>query len=151
MSEIQHTPGPWKWQFNQNNKQVELYSETGHKTIVMDFQRWGMNGAQPRFEKGGLLYDAHEFAQVVPGREHHKNWFQSINHPDAHLIAAAPDLLAVLKRYELWEAHLIQEDSMWELGVTPRFTDELYEELMELQTLRNDAIAKALGKEAGQL
>jgi hypothetical protein len=70
---------------------------------VMDFTRWGMSGAQARFitpnEVPGmmLLREAHAFAKVVPGREQHANWFQGIDHPDARLIAAAPDLLEAAK------------------------------------------------------
>lgn len=65
---------------------------------VMDFTRWGMQSAQPRFKdpNTGYIENAEMFAEVVPGREHHKAWFQTINQPDANLIAAAPDLLEAL-------------------------------------------------------
>lgn len=44
------TPGPWEW-FG-NTKQYEVYLATKHsgRRFVMDFVRWGMGGAQPRFQ-----------------------------------------------------------------------------------------------------
>ena len=63
----------------------------------MDFVRFGMSGASPRFRSGPVLVRAEQFAEEVKGREHHAEWFKAINHPDAQLIAAAPDLLGVLK------------------------------------------------------
>jgi hypothetical protein len=49
-------------------------------------------------------------------------------------------LIDVLKRYETWEANLIMEDSCWE-GRMPTLTNELYEELLEVQKLRNEALS----------
>lgn len=49
-------------------------------------------------------------------------------------------LIEVLKRYETWEANLIMEDSCWE-GSLPTLTNELYEELLEIQKLRNEALS----------
>lgn len=63
----------------------------------------------------------------------------------ARLSKAAPKLLEVLKRYDAWEARLIESDEAWE-GRNFAITDELYEEFMEIQALRNQAIEKATGK-----
>ena len=49
-------------------------------------------------------------------------------------------LIDVLKRYETWEANLIMEDSCWGGGM-PTLTNELYEELLEIQKLRNEALS----------
>lgn len=49
-------------------------------------------------------------------------------------------LIDVLKRYEQWEANLIMEDSCWEGGM-PTLTNGLYEELLEIQKLRNEALS----------
>jgi hypothetical protein len=94
-----HTRGPWRWEVNLTSRVISL--EGGYPQYdmtVMDFTRWGMNGAQPRFVVDGLLYKAEEFKRVAPEREHHARWFQLLDHPDANLIAAAPDLLEGLKQ-----------------------------------------------------
>jgi hypothetical protein len=49
-------------------------------------------------------------------------------------------MVDVLKRYEQWEANLIMEDSCWE-GSMPTLTPELYEDLLEIQKLRNKALS----------
>lgn len=104
-----HTPGPWRWEMNPKAKRLQLcggavrYDET-----VMDFVRWGMDSAAPRFRverpSGSVLEHCSVMGVVVPGREHHSNWFQAIRHPDADLIATAPDLLKLLARWRA-EAH----------------------------------------------
>jgi hypothetical protein len=94
-----HTPGPWRWEVNLKSRVISLRggSRPLYDWTVMDFVRWGMGNAQPRFLVDGLLCKAEEFAHVDPQREHHKAWFQLLSHPDANLIAAAPDLLEALK------------------------------------------------------
>jgi hypothetical protein len=58
------------------------------------------------------------------------------------LHGAAPELLAVAKRYEAWEAKLILCQKAWEQSV-PTFTQELLDEWMEIQAERNAAVRKA--------
>jgi hypothetical protein len=74
----------------------------------MDFTRWGMRGAQPRFqprEKGGMV-DAKDLLQFEVGDRSivgmdearrdgsvYRYDVRGINCADARLIAAAPDLL----------------------------------------------------------
>ncbi len=120
-----HTQGPWRWELNEKSKWVELFGRGG--LIVMDFRRWGMNGASPRFRDGSdrdLLAPAQAFGSVVAGREHHAAWFKRLNHPDANLIAAAPDLLDAAER------------------LVEHFSDGLPDHLVEEF---NVAIAKARG------
>jgi hypothetical protein len=79
---------------------VDLATPHSGRLIVMDFVRHGMHGAQPRFavmddnlprgRRGGILYSAAELIKKHPD--------QLLSHPDACLIAAAPDLLAALER-----------------------------------------------------
>jgi hypothetical protein len=52
-------------------------------------------------------------------------------------------MVAVLKGYEAWEAEIIQEDKCWPDNAPMALTQALYERLIELQTLRNEAIAEA--------
>jgi len=91
-----HTPGPWRWELNLKGKSIQLCGgKPQYDLTVMDFTRWGMNGARPRvldFSDMMLLREAEEFRVFIPGREHHASWFQGINHPDMNLIAAAPEL-----------------------------------------------------------
>lgn len=99
-----HTPGPWRWELNEKGKQLQLCGgEVRFDLTVMDFERWGMNGAVARFRDGddgrstNIMHHAKRWAVVAPDREHHAAWFKLLSHPDALLIAAAPDLLAALK------------------------------------------------------
>jgi hypothetical protein len=71
--------------------------------VVMDFVRWGMGSAAPRFlDENHLLHRVDKLMEPIPGREHHSHWAQQVNHPDAVAIAAAPedvrDLIAEVRR-----------------------------------------------------
>ena len=59
-----------------------------------------MQSAQPTFlteDKRFQGVKAIDLACDIKDREHHASWHQGINHPDANLIAASPDLYDALK------------------------------------------------------
>lgn len=62
--------------------------------------------------------------------------------------AGFAELLEVARRYEAWEGKLILSEEAWRGGVAelPTLTDELWDDLLEIQGLRNAAIAKATGR-----
>lgn len=105
------TKGPWSWNLSLKSKRIMLESATRGYETVMDFTRWGMNGARPRFRRSldsdgkcAIMIEGEEFAAIVPGREHHAGWFQTLDHPDANLIAALrnafPRLIATIRALE---------------------------------------------------
>ena len=123
-------PRPWFWNVNLKSRTMSLEGRGrgGMRETVMAFTRWGMAGAQPQFNRDGLLVRASDETAAVPGREHHRDWFRTLTHPDAQLIVAAvnalPALLDVVeaagkltshyKRYEykpgVWLIDMITED-----------------------------------------
>ena len=42
------SPGPWRWRGNSDHSDLYLTAEPGMK-IVMGFNRWGMQSAEPNF------------------------------------------------------------------------------------------------------
>lgn len=102
-----HTPGPWRWELSSSGKAVHVVGGTPRYDLtVMDFARWGMASATPRFRDvahDGMnimhrLPDVADWIRPFSGREHHASWCAETTHPDARLIAAAPDLLAEVIR-----------------------------------------------------
>lgn len=99
---LKSTPAPWRWEVNKEYKTVYLRGGCPRfDQNVMSFTRWGMGGAAPEFrgenENHSIIHRVEKWAVPVPGREHHAHWFMDVDHPDARLIAAAPDLLWALK------------------------------------------------------
>lgn len=78
-----YTKGPWYWRKMGDN--LSLVAAHSGTLIVMDFVRKGFNSAEPRFgirrdNMGGLMVKATKLEE------------DGIDHPDARLIAASPDL-----------------------------------------------------------
>jgi hypothetical protein len=85
--------GPWQWYGNTKTHSVYLASAHSGRRFVMDFDRWGMTGAQPRFQVDHRMVRLSELAATesplgpkfeVPYRRN----FAGIGHPDATHIAA---------------------------------------------------------------
>lgn len=93
------TNGRWFWDVHKSGKYVCLES-TGSRYIVMDFVRYGMSGAAPRFrDEDCIMRRADELAKSYPGKEHHIGFDDFIDHPDAELIAHAPSDIKALLAY----------------------------------------------------
>lgn len=134
-----HTPGPWRFEAHPRFHSIQLSGgKPMYDKTVMGFQRWGMGGAAPVFRGSDnfLLKKIDPLLVPCPGREHH-DWYKLIDHPDARLIEAAPDLLETLK--EATVALLVAVKA----GVDfPGFDPEEHRVLRKCRA----AIAKAEGK-----
>lgn len=136
---VAHTPGPWRWEINLSSRQLQLCGGDpkggfgAYDHTVMDFVRWGMSGAQPRFldAKKTLLTEASTYAEVVEGREHHKAWFQTLSHPDARLIAASPCLFKACKEID-GEAPVKEPSAEPTIGPSPGWRTEIADEVHEI-------------------
>jgi hypothetical protein len=79
------TPGPWAWFGDLASHRIYLATVKGGRRFIMDFRRWGMSGAQPRFQVSGIMRAAKELAtREAP----YRGDIAEIDHPDARFIAA---------------------------------------------------------------
>lgn len=76
------TPGPWGFRGNKDAQQITLFRLRAWGDVVMDFRRWGMQSAQPRFVTNGIIRKP----QWVMGPDHHPWEIVGIDHPDARFI-----------------------------------------------------------------
>ncbi len=108
------TPGPWEWDIRHKHNLMQLTTTHSGKYYVMDFARWGMQDACPRFQvyekysgpvkerKSHGMERADKMVKPFPGREHHFGYEDMIEHPDAVFIASSKGdveyLLALVAR-----------------------------------------------------
>lgn len=101
MSAARFTPGPWYWEAtvspSSDGRKVSPHvrlmtaGKPGGYTVLC-FERMGMTSARPVFLNGNMLAPYSEFVERV---DH--NGYGRLVHPDALLIATAPELYAALE------------------------------------------------------
>lgn len=128
-----HTAGPWYWHTDHRGN-VSLRTPDRGNLIVMDFARKGMQSAGPRFAVWPGIYTG------TP-RERLGGIIESLlvdKHPDALLIAAAPELLSEIKQtYDLLERCVKEQH---------HFASMMLGLVNVQQTNIRDVIAKAEGR-----
>lgn len=100
MEPAKQTPGPWRWRRGFGHKgSACLMAEHSGTLLVLDAVRAGMQGAEVRFairtagDLGGIMHKASELDLGI--------------HPDAALMALAPDMAEALD-----EARALLEESL---------------------------------------
>jgi len=142
VSEAKHTPGPWRWEFNPDANRLALVGgEVRYDLKLLDFVRWGMQGGiarfrDPAFPNLNVMELPNKWAVPEKGREHHAERFNLIDHPDANLIAAAPDLLAACEKAEGFVKYALE---FWDWRNFPNLEESAQLLLKQLQ----EAKAKA--------
>lgn len=142
MTEPKFTKGPWRWEVNMKHKVVTLCGGArAFDNDVLRFQRWGMQGAQPTFCEPHKIFQgvkSSDLVAPVKGREHHSDWFQTINHPDAALIATSPQMYADIEQ----QVKLMRK-IMEELPLTSDIFMEAADRVVELE----NTLAEARGEQ----
>ncbi|MCL2183367.1 MAG: hypothetical protein FWB85_07860 [Chitinispirillia bacterium] len=112
------TPGPWEWEVKKDCRDVKLLTAHSGRYYVMNFERYGMDGAAPSFQVyekyDGALHErgsqgmrrADALAKSKPGMEHHHGYDDYIDHPDAIFIEhSRQDISALLE-------HIAEQDAL---------------------------------------
>lgn len=86
------TPGRWSWDGCLKFRELHLIAATAQGSIVMDFVRWGMSAAAPRFR--GEHFDMRRVDELDLVQSRRR--IDGINHPDAILIEHATRDIAFL-------------------------------------------------------
>lgn len=124
------TPGPWKWFGDTKLKNIYLATTHSGRIYVQDFVRWGMRGAQPRFQVAGIMEDASE---LVEYEVDYRKDIATINHPDARFIADA----RTAYEQALDEIERLQAESAGD-KVTIKALAENYDNLKAVAEAAND-------------
>lgn len=139
---MEHTKEPWRWEYNAKHKTVQIVGgNPKYDLTVMDFERWGMGGAVPRFRDvahDGMnvmhrLCDRPDWVAPYLGREHHFGWFANVTHPDARRIVACVNACAGMAIDELEKFGLTASFGMSKMQLAAQ-RDQLAEALRGLLT-----------------
>lgn len=93
---------PWQWFGNALTREVYLATVHDGRVIIMDFERWGMGGAQPRFQialdgepGNGVMRKLVDLPPALGPQMvgSHRNDFVGIGHPAARFMAESPALV----------------------------------------------------------
>ncbi|MFJ4847599.1 hypothetical protein [Streptomyces sp. NPDC088733] len=145
-------PGPWRWRGNTEARHMRLQSPHGGGMTVMDFDRWGMQGAQPRFAIDRMMHKAEE---LVTYEVHRLDWvdkseppyradIDGIDHPDAEFIAhAREDIPFLLGELDRTRAELARLRTFAE--ATELRHREIEERLSQVELVRDGETAWDLG------
>lgn len=105
--------GPWQWYGNTRTNEVYLATVNHGRVYVMDFARWGMQSAQPRFQvslkdgsalvgepgllRDGIMRSLEQLRDLGPQFDRSNTGsFTGVGHPVAKLMQEAPSLVAAL-------------------------------------------------------
>jgi hypothetical protein len=94
-NEPKFTPGPWGWFGNTKCHEIHLATVNRGRICVMDFDRYGMAQGQPRFQVDHRMVKG---STLVRYEKDYRKDISGIDHPDAHLIAASPELYVALEK-----------------------------------------------------
>ena len=124
--------GAWFWHGNGKMKTLSLATQGGGRHYVMDFERWGMQGAQPRFQpRGKGMIDAKALLKfqvgdgAATGMEEakaddgvYRYDVVAIDNPDARRIARVPAmeeaLLAAMDVVALMRDPIRSDDGVYD-------------------------------------
>ena len=140
--ETSHTPTPWEYRAWQHDDWGWI---RGPKELAQNGETIGPLVALARC--GRETYDdrdEHRRNGTDPYEANARFIVEAVNNY-ASLKARIQELVAVLKAYEQWEADIILENECWS-GQNLRLTDEIYDRMIELQTMRNAALQKDTAK-----
>lgn len=101
------TKGPWQWFGNLATRTIYLATTHSGRRFVMQFDRWGMRGAQPQFQVDSAMCDLDELVSTGHVEVKHDKEILAFTHPDAKLIASAPSSIEyLLERNDALEGEL---------------------------------------------